>query len=70
MGKSTSRPHRRSDERDVKVTEEPIPKVHLDYFYVNSEDEKKGENPMIIMMSYEEEAMTTMPAGRKCAEGN
>ncbi len=45
-------------------------RVHFDYFYLNGEDEKKGENPMIVMVAEGLEAMTTLPAGRKGVEGN
>ena len=70
MGKSTSKPHRRRDESEEQVTEDPIPKIHFDYFYLNSEDEKKGENPIIVMAAEGIDAVTTLPAGKKGAEGN
>ncbi len=70
MGKSTARPHRRANANEMQVTENPIARVHFDYFYLNSEDEGKGENPMIIMAAEGIDAVTTLPAGKKGAEGN
>ena len=70
MGKSTTRPHRRASGNEVEVTENPMPNICFDYFYLNAEDEKRGDNPMIIMGAEGKDAITTLPAGRKGVEGN
>ncbi len=51
------------------VYEEAIPNICFDYCYLNIDDEKKGNNPVIAMHSSSSKAICTLPAGKKGADG-
>ena len=70
-GRACGRQHR---EREAEVDDEeaPVPRVHLDYWYLTKADaeakdehEGKGKNPMIVMVDSGKKVMWTAAVGTR-----
>ena len=47
-GKACDRQHRRRE--DEGEAENSVVRIHLDYFYITKENEKRGQNPMLVVV--------------------